>query len=261
MKIVALITIRNEFHYIKYLLKYLRNQEIDVVIIDNDSSDIDLVQSECKKLDNIIDIIHQPFEGEFSLKKQLLIKEEIAEDIGADWVIHHDADEIFQTLSPLESLKSMIIRVNNLGYNVINFDEFVFIPESDTVDYCDTNYISSMKYYYYFSPEEQRLMRAYKRNIKVSNIESGGHKLKGENLNIYSCSMILRHYISLSREMLVEKYKNRKFSKEEIDRGWHANRMKIDWDKVKMPQINMLNHLDRNGISKSRPYSKHFWDW
>ena len=52
----------------------------------------------------------------------------IIDDIETDWVIHLDADEIMHTYRRGESLNEASHRLDAVGWNVANFDEFVFLP-------------------------------------------------------------------------------------------------------------------------------------
>lgn len=69
-----------------------------------------------------------PFDGVFDLKKMLLVKQEIAGTLDADWLIRLDADEILHPYHQGESLREGITRLDAKGWDVINFDEFVFLP-------------------------------------------------------------------------------------------------------------------------------------
>ena len=69
-----------------------------------------------------------PYRGVFSLTEQLEAKAEAYRRIESDWFIHQDADEILESPHAKGSLREGIERVAAEGWNVINFDEFVFVP-------------------------------------------------------------------------------------------------------------------------------------
>lgn len=261
MKVVAIISIRNNAEYLNTLLQNLANQNIRVIIIDQESNDGTSGILSKYLGDPIEQIIKEPFDGVFSLERQLKLKAKIKNSSDADWIIHHDSDEILQSNVKGESLFEMIKRVDSLGYNSINFNEFVFIPTDPSKDFSFENYIEKMRFYYFFSPSDGRLNRVFKNQKNINNINSGGHELSGEDVNRYPENMILRHYISLSWEMLKQKYKNRRFSEEETKIGWHHNRLEINWDLVEIPHLSTLMYEPISGITTDLPYSKHFWQW
>lgn len=261
MKIVAIISIRNNVEYLKILLEYLEQNRIHVILIDQESDDgSEKVYNSYMNMP-VMDVVKTPFNGSFSLQKQLELKEQIRQSIKADWIIHHDSDEIMQSAVLHESLYDMIVKVDKEGYNIINFEEYVFIPEDHKVDYSQRNFIKEMKFYYCFAPAPLRLNRIFRNNSANNSLANGGHQIIGEEGLIYPRNMILRHYIGLSFSKLISKYKNRIFSSEEIEKGWHFNRLNIDWDKISIPDLDMLNFIPFDGINNSNAYKKHFWNW
>ena len=71
-------------------------------------------------------------------------KDSFRQSVDADWFIHHDADEIMHSSRPGETLLEAIARIDREGYNAIDFDEFVFVHENDSVDYEGQNYYEKM---------------------------------------------------------------------------------------------------------------------
>ena len=155
----------------------------------------------------------------------------------------------------------MIQRVDSEGYNAINLNEFVFLPENQEVDYTGRNYLSEMAYYYYYAPSEIRLTRIYKHNVDIDNMSSAGHTITGEGVRIYPTPMILRHYVALNLEKFKSTYTSRRFDQEELDKGWHHNRVGYRWDHVHIPELKKLIHAPSEGIVTSNPLKKHFWEW
>ena len=260
MKVLVILAVRNEAPYLKVLLPYLFEQNVHIHIIDNDSTDKSQ-QIFANYSSEYLTTEKLPFKGQFSLKEQLSKKQEVVLNSDADWIIHHDADEILQSTKPGENLRDLITRVDNLGFNAINFLEYVFLPENELVDYAGSNYLQSMHHYYFFEPKKTRLIRAYKRNVNLENVSSGGHILRGEGLNLYESNMSLRHYICLSLDRLRRKYGERTFSNEELARGWHRNRVNRDWQKVTFPNLSLMTDVTKKGLSTDNPYNKHFWSW
>ena len=72
-----------------------------------------------------------PFAGVFVSEEILLAQEQLVRTIDADWIVLVTPDEILHSNVPGETLASAIEKMDARGYNVINFDEFHFLP----VDY------------------------------------------------------------------------------------------------------------------------------
>src|SRR4029077_14897095 len=148
MRIVALLAVRNEELYLERCLEHHFRQEIETCVIDNGSTDrtTEIARSFLDR--GVIRIEQLPFSGVFELETQLRCKERLAAEIGADWFIHCDADEIRQAPKPYATLREGIEAVDRQGYNAIDFDEFVFLPTADYESFEGCDYIEAMRYYY-----------------------------------------------------------------------------------------------------------------
>lgn len=261
-RVVSLLAVRNEEQYIERCLEHLIKQGIDVYIIDNDSEDNTRKIAEKFLGHGVIYIESFPYNGYFDLVGILQKKEWLSREIDADWFIHHDADEIREAPLPYKTLYEAICDVDKQGYNVINFDEFVFTPTDSKESFEGKDYVSEMEYYYFFEPGTMRRMNAWKKNQSISIMESGGHSIKASNLRVFSVNFILRHYIYLSKAYAERKYAiERKFSKKEIEeRGWHGRRAVIKAGEVVIPSREILKRCGNDGIwDKSDPWKKHYF--
>lgn len=260
---VAILAVRNEALHMHRALSSFIEQGIDVVVIDHESTDRTL--EICKELlgKGILFIERLPWRGVFDLSEQLDAKARIIEKLQHDWVIHADADEWLQSPVKGESLLEGITRVDGLGYNAINFEEFVFLPNpNESDDLLDYN--KKLLYYYYFSPQRKRLMRAWKMGCEFRNNTTGGHKLEGNDLNLAPVAFILRHYIVLSQRHAVKKYGSRVFSDIDLKKGWHGNRLQLDAKRLTLPKTCYLKKLacwDDVNFDRSNPKQTHYWDW
>jgi glycosyltransferase involved in cell wall biosynthesis len=264
LTICSIIAVRNELKYLKILLPLLAEQNIDVVIIDNGSTDgsHDLYSDFMGK--PVILVESLPYQGFFSLSKQLAYKSEIRKKINHDWVIHQDADEVMEHHLPGLTLRDAIQEADNAGYNILNFDEFTFLPEPNA-DYTNRNYYTEILRYYHFEPEQNRLNRAWKRSAQFSNMESGGHLLHGKNHSIWPINHILRHYIVLSAKHAKDKYINRSFDDAELAKGWHENRKNITRQKLTIPgksnYLYKLKEYNSKMFYRENRVSRHYWEW
>ena len=262
LTICNIIAVRNEYPYLKTLLPFLAKQNIEVIIIDNDSNDGSAALFRQYKGYPIINVIRQPYRGYFSLTEQLELKYKIIKTLTHDWVVHQDADEILENRTKGLNLRDSIEIADLLGYNCINFEEFVFLPTMGR-DYSQQDYYREMKQYYFFEPSPKRLQRAFKVSSNLDNRAAAGHKLIG-NVKCYPESQTLRHYISLSQEKLFQTYTNRTFDPIDLKKGWHRRRTLMNTKNMTFsnvaPRLLSTKH-QKHELNRSKPYKVHFWQW
>lgn len=264
LSICAFIAVRNEAQYLRFLLPRLAEDAIDVVLFDHESSDESQVIAHQYENSPVIDIRSLPYRGVFSLQEQLLAKHSAIKEVKHDWVIHQDADEILEHRNSAQSLRAAIENTDQQGYNAINFEEFCFLPEP-AANYEGQDYHRLMKQYYFFAPCSPRLIRAWKRQaVKAENLTSGGHLLEGDNILLCPEFHSLRHYFVLSQKHAYRKYLNRRFESDELDKGWHHNRIQLTFDMLKLPRKSMYLQRDSSEyliLNRERPAEKHYWQW
>ncbi|MEZ5490787.1 MAG: glycosyltransferase family 2 protein [Gammaproteobacteria bacterium] len=264
MRAIAIIAVRNEIAYLDNLLQHLVKNNIDFAIIDNDSTDgSEKVPFRTEFRNNLAAFEQIEYKGYYDWITLLQAKEKLYKSLDSDWIIHHDADEIMHSYVPNETLHQAIVRISNSGSNVINFDEYVFLPvEQDYEPSCGKT--QPLRYYYFFEPEPLRLMRAWKSSLDVSNVNTGGHKIAGDDIVLSKESMALRHYIFQSQEHAYLKYLERSYSKNELNIGWHRNRVGYSKSKYTFPDPSKLENLadpdDRN-LLRLKPHKEHYWAW
>jgi len=262
MRIVALLTVRNEELYLARCLQHLYEQGIETCVIDNESTDRSLEIAKEFLGRGVFRIETLPYHGEFSLSDQCAHQEQLALDIDADWFIHHDADEIMQAPKQFDTLAEGIRYVDSRGFNIINFDEFVFIPTNEHAGYEGADYVALMTNYYFFEPAPMRLFRIWKKSQNVCLSDSGGHNVSFSGKKLYPHNFILRHYIGLSAEYLKKKYSNRKYSKNEVkERGWHRARVTWSGQKLVLPDSSRLKCIQSSSglFNKSQPERTHLF--
>lgn len=261
-RVVALLAIRNEERYLARCLEHLHQQGVETCLIDNDSTDgsLDIAR---RFLDRgVFRIERLPYKGHFDLVEQLRLKEALAAEIDADWFIHLDADEILEAPRAGVTLREAFEEVDRLGYNVVNFDEFVFVPAEGDPSSEGTDYVDTMRRYYFFSPSQQRLQRAWKKaSGSLDLVEYAGHHVNFENKSIYPENFVLRHYIVLSQTHLERKYGlERKYSMQEVtERKWHGKRACFDPARARLPSPEALKVLGNGGWDRSDPHSEHLF--
>ncbi len=267
MRIVALLTVRNEARYLARCLQHLHGQGVETCLIDHGSDDETLAIAESYLERGVMRIEHLPFTGVFSLEDQLRQKEALATEIDADWFIHQDADEIRQAPPPFRTLAQGIAAVDRQGWNAIDFDEFVFVPVTDEESFAGRDYVAEMRDYYYYEPESPDRFRinAWKKQARVDLVTHAGHQVLFPGRRVCPQAFILRHYMFLSRAHAAAKYGNRRFAEAERARDWHSDRVSAS-APLSWPERSDLTRLDATGASTldaifdtSRPWRRHFW--
>lgn len=259
MRVVALLAVRNEEYYIERCLMHLYEQGLATCLIDNDSTDrtVEIAKSFLNK--GLFRIERFNFSGIFELTRILNYKSELAEDIDADWFIHHDADEIREAPKPFANIIEGIMDADEKGYNAINSDEFVFAPTSEVEAFEGKDYLNEMKYYYYFKPKMLHRVNIWKKtDANVDLVSSGGHSVMFENRHIYPKNFILRHYILLSKGHAMEKYGKRNYDLEELAKGMHGKRATFSPEKIKFPDRKDLKKVSGEW-DLSDPWTRHFF--
>jgi hypothetical protein len=212
----------------------------------------------------VVAVEHLPHTGEFSLSDQLMAKQQLAEGLPHAWLVHHDADELMHHCNGISNLRQCIEEAEAEGANALNFEEFVFLPDPGFQP-THVNYLGDHKHYYYFVPAENRLNRAFRRELIGCNLAGAGHVLQCDHLKLSATTHVLRHYIALSEAHIKQKYASRKFSASELARGWHSNRVAIPPDSLSIPRFSpylcTLSPAHPGLLERSRPASKHYWQW
>jgi glycosyltransferase involved in cell wall biosynthesis len=262
MIVTAILAIRNEEAYLANCLRHLVQNQIDFVIIDNGSSDSSRdIWRRREFAANLVDVQDLPFAGAFSLTEQLKRKMQVVGALHTDWVVHLDADEVMHSDREGETLNAALSRLDAAGWNVVNFDEFVFLPiEHDYVPEAPAH--QPIPHYYFFQPFAPRLMRAWKKASGFSLSEHGGHLLTGPGLKLAPEHLALRHYMVRSQEHAFVKYTTRVFAADDLERGWHQARLNQEADTFRFPPAAVLRRLPdvgQRGLDRTEPWQVHYW--
>ncbi len=261
IKICAVIAARNEASYLSYLLPRLASQDIDVFMIDHESNDESPSIYKKHRNNPIIGIESLNFDGVFSLTDQITLKDKVMKSLQHDWFVHHDADEVMEH-ADRGGLRYAIEEAHTQGFNVLNFNEYVFIPEPGQT-YEGKDYYELMQRYYYFrgSPKSA-LHRAFERSLCAKSLQSAGHRIKDDKLRISPLDHVLRHYIVLSQRHAIKKYGSRIFSQTELDKGWHKRRNMATADSLQLPVVsNYFCDIQKDGLLREKTATEHYWQW
>jgi glycosyltransferase involved in cell wall biosynthesis len=264
IRVVAAIVVRNERPYLANCLRHLIENEIDYVIVDNESDDgtAELLRQP-HFADHLISLHTQSYPGYFDWEGLMRARQAAVDPVAADWILYVSADEIMHSYRAGETLRAAIGRIDGGGCDVIDFNEFVFLPvEQDYIP--DHEGFQPLRHYYFFEPQRPRLMRARKKHLQVSHVARAGHILTGEPFSLAPETFALRHYLFRSQAHAFQKYPQRTFSPKELSKRWHSNRHGVPVHEFKFPASAELECLatpeDRN-LSRANPHKKHYWQW
>jgi glycosyltransferase involved in cell wall biosynthesis len=264
MRILATIAVRNEQYCIRNCLRHLVRNEIDFAIVDNGSTDATRSIIESAEFKNNLRDIHDvPFDGVFDHERMLIEQETLIKEHDADWIIHLGADEIMHSYRPNETLSEAIVRLDDGGWNAINFNEFVFLPV-DKAYVPDHDDWQPLHFYYVFEPRRPFLVRARKKDLNVSMVKYAGHLLDGDPIALSPETLALRHYIFRDQQHAFSKYPNRAYAAKALARGWSRDRHGIPAEAFVFPnpaQLKCLQDPSSRALDPSNPRTTHFWHW
>jgi glycosyltransferase involved in cell wall biosynthesis len=238
-------------------------ESIDVVLIDHESTDDTVTKARAFLGRGLLAIETLPWRGRFSLSEQLDRKAAIAAAAPHDWIIHADADERFEPPAGFFAMREALGAVQAAGYNCVNFSEFVFAALRDE-DFTFEGYEDAMRTYYFFEPLRPYFMRAWRRELAAHLPERAGHVIQGPDVRLSPTDFVLRHFVALSERQVVEKYRGRSFSKEDLARGWHGDRFGFSSASYRLEPRSELRKLASpysREYDVSAPQRTHYWEW
>jgi hypothetical protein len=227
--VLAVVMAYNEAGVIGGLIGRLLAQGVRVHVIDNWSDDDTMAVVSAYVGDGSVTVEQFPADGPrryYELKPLLERIEAVAQRSGADWVIHHDADEIRQSPWPDIGLADALWAVEQWGFNCIDHTIVNFRPTDDrwqpghdlatSFDWCEfgarTGHFVQCKA---FKPQPGG----------VSLAESGGHNVRFDGRRVFPYKFITRHYPIRSQahgERKVLRERQPRWSPEARARGWHT---------------------------------------
>ncbi|MBZ9686395.1 glycosyltransferase family 2 protein [Clostridium estertheticum] len=226
-RVVAIMSVINEEDIIYDSVSKLKENGIDVYIMDNWSTDstFAIIQNLYKE-NKIIGFERFPKEGPTKYYEWMEIlkrKEQLSKELDADWFMHTDADEIKK--GPWEglNLKESIYLVDKMGFNAIDCNIIDFCPVDNGFARGD------FEKYFKYTTIVQKLTRIdtwKKVNVAFDLANSGGHEIIFYGRKIFPFKFLLKHYSYRSqahglKKVLMER--KARYSPKELARGWHVH--------------------------------------
>ena len=159
MRVVAILASYNEELYIRACFDNFIAQGCEIYLIDNDSTDatVEIAREYLGK--GLINIEHYPRDGVYRWHPILLRKEEIADELKADWYIHADPDEIRLPPTAGTTLVQYLESLDRANYNAVNFKNFLFLPTLESPNHEHEKFEKTMLWYRYMEPSSRTKSR------------------------------------------------------------------------------------------------------
>jgi glycosyltransferase involved in cell wall biosynthesis len=259
VRVIAILATYNEERFIANCLENLSRHGVEVHLIDNESTDQTVAIARQYLNRGLIEIQSLPREGVFRLREQLEIKENLAASLPGDWFMHVDADEIHTTARSGQTLVQALTEVEAEGYNAVNFQEYTFTPTQEEPDHDHANYLRTMSWYYPFAPFLPHRLNAWKRQPgRVDLASTGGHKVGFPGLRMHPESLVMRHYLFLSKAHAIRKFVQQTYAPEEVKKGWFGKRATLRPEMIKLPkQAELRPFVSDDKLDASSPRKHH----
>jgi glycosyltransferase involved in cell wall biosynthesis len=222
VRILALLAVHNERRFIGGCLEHLHRHGIETYLIDNDSTDGTLEIAQRYEGRGLAGAESFPRNGTYEWGALLARKEQLAQELEADWFIHLDADELRLPPAKRGLLADELARVDREGANAVNFMEFTFVPTCEQPDHDHPHFQQTLHTYYPFLPARVHRLTAWKAGRPVALAWSGGHRVRFPGLRMWPEPFRMKHYLFLSVDHAIEKYAQRTYAQHEVDAGWHG---------------------------------------
>lgn len=279
MRIVAILASYNEQRFIRACLEHYLQQGIEVYLLDNDSTDDTLKIAREYLGRNLIAIERIPRNGMYVWQNILKRKEQLADEIQADWLMHADPDEIRVAPTSGRTLAEAIAEVDRQGYNAINFMEYTFLPVRESPDHDNELFQKTMQWYYPYAQRHPHRLNAWKKQARnwtglkpfihelihnhrigvpsVNLHATGGHLVYFPGINPYPVDFKLKHYIVLSLDHAIEKYVKKVFDPKEISgsHGWRATAKENEFLLPSQTQMRLYTCDD--DLDANNPLAEH----
>lgn len=257
IRAVAILASYNEERHIAGCLEHLFAQDVEVYLIDNSSADRTVEIAERYARSGLIGIENFPREEDvYPWRDILKRKEEIAQTIEADWLMHADPDEIRLPPRSDQTLAEAFAEVDGKGYNAINFLEFTFVPTKESPDHDHPRFRETMRSYYPFLRNFPFQVKAWKKQpVRVDLASRNGHLVDFPGRLLYPESFKMRHYPYLSLRHGVEKYLGRHYDVVTPKASW---RQRLDLDRARLASEKDLSvYTTDDGLDASNPRFEH----
>ncbi len=264
MRVVAILASYNEERFIAGCLEHLFKQGIEAYLIDNCSTDGTVEIAEGYLGRGLAGIETLPRVGGVHRWRRILQrKEELAASLDADWFMHADPDEVRLPPRSNQTLAEALAKVDEQGYNAVNFLEFTFVPTKEAPEHDHPDFMRTMKWYYPFMRNFPFRVNAWKRQPEPVDLRHGnGHRVRFPDLCVHPESFKMKHYQFLSLEQARVKYLEKKKYDAADVRKQHWRYWLVE-ERMGLPSESELHYFTSDDeLDLSNPRTRHIAeDW
>jgi len=199
VQVIALVSMRNEEDIVEYTIKHLIENDIDIIVLDDQSTDggYEIVEEYLGK--GVLELFTRESQYLNQVEKFKMLHEH-ALKYSPEWIIINDVDELLFTDKGGESLRAGIERVDRMGYYAINFYEVKFaLSDIDNMEI-----INPVKRMQYFTEiKKNPNWRVYK--LTYYNKPYQSHMVFGTDKDWYPERWYFKHYPYRSPEQYKKK--------------------------------------------------------
>lgn len=147
-----------------------------------------------------------------------------AKTLDADWIMHHDADEIRQTPWPGMSIPEAVAFVDAMGFNAIDFTvlDFRFVEGRPPVR---SNFQTGLNHFEFGRrPGHFKQVKCWRNSMQVDLASTGGHDVQFAGRKVYPVKFLLKHYPLRNEEQAMRKIHRERlprFEAEQRQYQWH----------------------------------------
>lgn len=232
--VIALISAYNEGDIISQVIGHLAADGVATYLIDHHSTD-DTIERARKwegrgliGLETFPDAAGRPEGDRDVLKWENILrrKEQLSQELDADWFIHHDADEIRRSPFPGMNLRDALRWIDGSGYNCVDFELYNFWPTDNAWIPGESDPDRVFSFYEPAAVFDRVQRKCWKKQpAGVDLAGSGGHNVRFPGRVIFPIPFILQHYRIRSqthgeRKVFAERVP--RFDPAEKQRGWHV---------------------------------------
>jgi hypothetical protein len=225
LRLIAIVAAFNEADVIEQTVEDLLRQGIEVYLIDNQSTDgtPDVLARFLGH--GLLAIERLPAEPSSSFQWRAILarKEQLAASLEADWLSHHDADELRESPWPGMSFLESLSLVDSLGWNAVDFTVLNFALTHNHYQRGD-DLRESFRYFEPARPFDKLQIKCWKKQARVDLLSTGGHEARFEGRSVFPLRFLTRHYPFRSQQQAERKvFVDRKprFTEAERAQGWH----------------------------------------
>jgi glycosyltransferase involved in cell wall biosynthesis len=225
-RVLAITTVFNEVDILESLVDSLRQDGVEVHLVDNWSTDgtyelaTRLAQAGALTLERFPSVAPSTFNHGDLLRKV----EAIAGTVSADWVIHHDADERRRAPWSGTSLRDALHAVQRSGFNAIDHTVLTFRPIDDSWAPGADPERHLRHFELEARPDLLLQIKAWRMGPAIDLATSGGHEVRFDGRRVFPYRFLLKHYPLRSQEQAERKvYRERqaRWNPTERAKGWH----------------------------------------